>query len=220
MSKKRLSEGDIFYVNVNAKYVFARLLLDVSNRILRVEPEHHSKFFAGCYLIEIYKGLYSTPNLDTKEIILPSQYTFKKYFYSKNHNIEWVYYNHDPVDYTSLDFPETLKTGENGLIDFRKFDLSIPTRTLFEDFPTNEDNGNQKFTATICGSYYQMVDEAFHLQNRDDLMRTQRTQFLNNNDIRLDKNYRERIYTEIGEDKNQSYYKMSLKHGFDLSRFY
>ena len=222
MTKKRLSEGDIFYVKVNSKFIFARILLDVNTRILKYEPEHHTKFFTGCYLIEVYKGLYDTPNLLTKEIILPSQYTFKKYFYSKTYKVEWFFYDHEPIDYTKLDFPETLKTGENGLIDFGKFDLSIPTSTQFEDWPKLENNqSNQKFTGNISGTFYGMVDESFHLQGRDELMRTpNRTHFLDNNDLRLNISFRNKFYKQIDEDPNMSYYDLALKHGFDLARFY
>ena len=220
MAKKKLVEGDIFHVKVNNKYVFARLLLDVDSRILKHEPEHRSKFFAGCYLIEVYKGIYDTPNLTSKEIILPSQYTFKKYFYAKNYNIEWTFHENEPVDYYKLDFPETLETGDNRLINFRKFDLSLPTSMAFEDFPRNEGNGNQKYTGAICGSFYQMVDESFHFQGRDDLMKTDRTYFLDNSDIRLNGNFRKEIYNQVGEDINQSYYEMALKNGHDLGRFY
>ncbi len=222
MSKKRLSEGDIFYVNVNDKYIFARILLDVNSRILKHEPEHNIKFFAGCYLIEVYKGIYDSPILTTKDIILPSQYTFKKYFYSKTYNVEWIFYEHEPIDYTKLDFPEILKTGDNGLINFTKFDLSIPTSTQFEDWPKIEnDKSSQKFTSSICGSFYQMIDESLHLQGRDELMRvSNRTHFLDNNDLRLNINFRDKFYKQIEENLNQNYYEMALKHGYDLGRFY
>ncbi|WP_175609910.1 hypothetical protein [Zobellia uliginosa] len=51
-------------------------------------------------------------------------------------------------------------------------------------------------------------------------MKSDRTYFLDNNDIRLNNNFRKEIYDQIGEDMNQSYYEMALKHGYDLGRFY
>lgn len=216
--KKKLNEGDIFYVCVNQKYIFARILLDV-DRILKKESNHKAKFYTGCYLIEVYDGLYEEPNLLSQDIILPSQFTFKKYFYSKNYKVEWTFYNSEKIDYTQLDFPENLETGADGFINFRKFDVSLPTKTLFKNFPENS-SGNQKYTATICGSYYQMVDEVFHLQGRNDLMQTKRTHFLENNDLRLSPKDRLKFYQQIEEDPNISYYELALKHGFDLGRFY
>lgn len=220
MNKKKLEEGDIFYVIVNEKFVFARLLMDVDERILKLEPEHKMKFKAGCYLIEVFKGIYEEPELLTDEIILPGQFTVKKSFYSKNYKIEWVFYRYEPIDYTKLDFPENLENGKNGMVNFRKFDLSIPTKTSFDNFPVNN-KGNQKYTGSICTSYYQMPDEAFHLQGRDDLMMVaDRTYFLNNSDLRLDAKDRERFYGEIGENPDTGYYELAMKHGFDLGRFY
>jgi len=220
MATKKIKEGDIFYVIVNDKYIFARLLLDVDARILKSEPNHYCKFFTGCYLIEVYKGIYDKPNLTTNEVILPSQFTLKKYFYSKKYSIEWFFYEHKQIDFSKLDFPELLETGDNGYINFRKFEISLPTKTVFKDFPINQSNGNQKYTGTICSSFYQMVDESFHLQNRDDLMRTKRTHFLDNSDLRLNESDRKKFYEQINESLNISYYNFSLKHGLGLGRFY
>jgi hypothetical protein len=222
--KKRLQEGDIFYVQVSGKYVFGRILLDVTKRIFKLEPQHREFFYRNCYLAEVYKGIYDEPVLTTTEIILPSQFTFKRYFYSKEYRVEWVYYKHEPIDYKTIDFPEVLETGDNRLINFRKFDVSIPTKTLFKNFPRHDMNDlpttKQKFTGSICSTFYQMVDEAFHLQGRDDLMQVKSTYFLNNNDLRLSPVDRARFYSEIGEDPNISYYDLALKYGFDLARFY
>jgi len=224
-NKKRLHEGDIFYVQVSGKYIFGRILIDVSERILKIEPQHKCKFYSGCYLAEVYKGIYDEPVLTTTEIILPSQFTFKQYFYSKQYKVEWIFYEYQPIDYTKLDFPEVLETGSNSLINFRKFDISIPTKTLFKDFPRQDMNNSptsgQKFTGRICSTFYQMVDEALRLQGRNDLMRDkERTYFLDNNDLRLSPADRTVFYSQINEDKNITYYELALKYGFDLARFY
>ena len=39
-------------------------------------------------------------------------------------------------------------------------------------------------------------------------------------DFRFYPEYRKEVYGIIGEDPNQSYYELALKHGFDLARFY
>ena len=219
-SKKRLQEGDIFYVHVSNKYVFGRILLDVNKRILKLEPQHKYKFYSGCYLAIVYKGFYDEPVLATYEIGLPSQFVFTTSFYSKNSKVDWVFYEHQLVDYTKIDFPEVLETGYNGYIDSRKFDVAIPTKTLFENWPKSS-WGHQKYTGGICSNFYQMVDNAFHFQGRDDLRQNKKIiYFLNNDDLRLSTEDRAEFYQQIGEDPDIPYYELALKHGFDLGRFY
>ena len=83
MDKKRLQEGDIFYVEQKGKYFFGKILLDVSDRILKIEKENISlKFFSGCYLVAVYDGIYDKPELTTRDLSIPSAFTFKKYFYN------------------------------------------------------------------------------------------------------------------------------------------
>ncbi|MDR2144966.1 MAG: immunity 26 domain-containing protein [Tannerella sp.] len=225
MEKKKLKEGDIFYVKINDKYIFGKILIDISERILKLESQHKYKFYSGCYLATVFSGIYDDPILTTTEIILPSQFTFKRYFYSKQYKVEWFFYEHQPIDYTKIDFPEVLETGDNGLINFRKCDVSIPTKTLYKNFPRQNMNDSptsiQNYTGCLCPSFYQMADDAIHLQGRDDLLRDkERTDFISKNDLRLSIEDRARFYAEIGEDPNQSYYEMALKYGFDLARFY
>jgi hypothetical protein len=218
---KKLKEGDIFYVPIKGKYIFAKIVLDMRNKIFKKEPNHRLFFYSGCYLIEVYKGIYDEPKLTSTEIIFPSSFTFISTFYARNeYKIDWTFYEHQPIDYTKIEFPEVLETGDNGYLNFRKFDVSIPTKTLFEDFPKNS-NRNQKYTGVAFPSFYQMVDEALHLQKRDDLMTdTEITYFESDRDLRMCFNDRKRIYAQIGESINISYYELALKYGYDLGRFY
>jgi hypothetical protein len=220
MKKKRMQEGDIFYVQISRKYVFGRILLDVDERILKLEPQHKYKFYSGCYLAVVYKGVYDEPILTSDEIGLPSQFVFKKYFHSKSDKIDCFFYEHQPVDYREIDFPEVLEGMGQNYINFRKFDVAISTRTLHKDWPEYR-SGHQKYTGSICSTFYQMADEAFHLQGRDDLMQDkERTYFLSNDDLRLSVEDRSKFYSQIKEYPNISYYELALKHGFDLARFY
>ncbi|MDR1284816.1 MAG: sugar transporter [Campylobacteraceae bacterium] len=221
--KKRLLEGDIFYIHVSGKYVFGKLLMDIKKRIFKLEPRHRLKFYSDCYLVEIYKGIYDTPELATREIIYPASFIFHSTFYpSKNFKkyVQWSFYKNESINYKEIDFPETLEIGDNGLINFRKFDISLPTKTLFKDFP-KKINGNQKYTGTAFTIYDQLVDEAFHLQGRDDLLQDkEKTYFSSANELRLQTKDRVSFYEQINEDTDISYYKLALKYGFDLGRFY
>jgi hypothetical protein len=217
-NKKKLQEGDIFYVQVNGKYIFGRILMDINDRVLKFEADHKYKFYGGCYLVEIYKGIYDDPQLIATDIIMPCELAFKDCFYSGQYKVEWVLYEHQPVDYRKLDFPEELETGDNGFLDFRKFDICLPTQTLYHDFfPSTL---NQKYTGGMHFSYYSLVDDALHRQGRDDLMRAKTTYFLSDTSLIYQSYDRMNFYRQIGEDPNQSYYEMALKHGFDLARFY
>jgi hypothetical protein len=221
-NKKKLTEGDIFYVEISGKYIFGKLLLDMHKRIFKLEPKHKLKFYDGCYLIEVYKGIYDIPELTTDEIIYPASFVFHSTFYpSKKWTtyVDWTFYKNEPIDYKALDFPETLETGDNGLIDFRKFDVSIPTKTFRNDFWP--DTLNQKYTGGAFTIFTQMADEVFHLQGRDDLLTDKtRTYFQATKDLRFQTKDRILFYKQINENINISYYELALKHGFDLGRFY
>ena len=101
----------------------------------------------------------------------------------------------------------------------RKFDISLQTKTLIDDFwpKTTE----QKYTGCAFPIYYQLVDASLVLQNRKDLiMDKERTYYEFNNDLRFQSKDRDMFYEQIGEDKNISYYELAMKHGYDLGRFY
>jgi hypothetical protein len=160
--KKRLTEGDIFYVCIHRKYIFGKILLDIRKRILKLEPKHKYWFYNECFLVVVYKYLYDEPKLTDYEIIVPSTFVLKNCFNSTaNKSVDWIFYENKPIDYKKLDFPETLETGENGFLDFRKFDVVLPTKTLFQDFWS--DQFNQKYTGNIHFSYYSLIDDALHL---------------------------------------------------------
>ena len=217
-TKKRLVEGDIFYIERNEKFIFGRILLDVNTRILKKEPEHRYKFFSGCYMAEVYKGIYDTPELTTREVIIPGQFTSKSTFYSKNkYKIQWVFYKHEPIDYTKLDFPETIRGWKKGAV-LEKFDLELPTKIA--SFEEREEKFGKRFTGSIYPSYRTLVNNAFHFQGRDDLMSIKIVVFMDGDDLRLAPKERADIYKQINEPYNISYYDLALKHGYDIARFY
>ena len=221
-NQKKLKEGDIFYVKINGKFIFGKLLIDTKKRIFKLEPQHKLKLYNGCYLVEVYKGIYDKPELPTREIIYPSSFVFSSTFYpSKLYRttVEWTFYKNEAIDYREIDFPEVLEGSKTGYLYLRKFDISLPTKTLIDDFwPKMTD---QKYTGCAFPIFYQMVDASLILQDRKDLlMDKERTYFAFTDDLRFQSKDREMFYEQIGEDKNISYYKLAMKHGFDLGRFY
>ncbi len=215
MSKKRLEEGDIFYVEQQEKYFFGKILLDVNERILKIESENILSTFSGCYLVAIYKGIYDNPELTSREFIIPSAFTLKKYFYSRKYRIDWKYYDKEPIDYKQLNYPESL-VGHGGKgIYFTKGELELKT-----DLTREEYYNEYEVLKTIHNSYYSLIDIACHYQQRDDLMDLVPTHYLEKSDLRFAQEKRIEVYKKIGEDMNQSYYDMALKHGLDMGRFY
>lgn len=221
-TKKKLVEGDIFYIERNGKYIFGRILLDVNQRVLKKEPEHIYKFYKGCYLVNIYKGIYDVPELETNELILLGQFTFKKPFYSKDkYKVNWFFYKHEPINYKILDFPETIRNREIGIV-MEKFDIQLDTKikSFNEMEEIFNDKHGKRFSGGIAGSYNGLVNSAVHFQGRDELMSFEQIIFQDRQDLRFAPEKRKEVYKQIGEEMNQSYYEMALKHGLDLGRFY
>jgi hypothetical protein len=218
MDKKRLTEGDIFYVQHSGKYFFGEILIDIPQRILKKQMVKTLKFFDGCYLVGVYKGIYDEPNLPKTEYIIPSIYTFKKYFYSKNNKIDWHFYKNEPIDYKKdISFPESLQSVHGTGICFRCGELQIPTKITENEY---ENGGEYEIMGTIYPGYYAVINFACHYGGRDDLMSFIPYCFLEKTDLRFSPDKRKRIYNQINEKENISYYEMALKHGFDLGRFY
>jgi len=216
MSKRKLEEGDIFYVERREKYIFGKILLDVSDRILKNEKQNSGlQSYDGCYLTAVYKGIYDTPILETSELIIPSAFILKKHFYSKKYKVDWVYYDNQVIDYHKLDFPENLLSIHEKGICFRKGELEIKT-----NFTREEYENEYKILGSIEGSFESLIDIACYYQNRKNLMEINRVVFLDSSDFRFAPEKRKEVYKQIGEDINQSYYEMALKHSFDLGRFY
>lgn len=213
--KKRLEEGDIFYVPYKGKYFFCKILIDISERILKKENINTLKFADGCYLVGIYKGVYSEPILESEEYIIPSIYVYKKYFYSKNYKIDWVFYRHEEIDYKQINFPESLIDVHEKGICFSKGELELPTVLTSNDYDTTF-----KVRKTINPSLYSVIDFSCYYQEKQELMNFIPKQLLDSQDFHFNPLKRKDVYRQIGEDENISYYDLSLKFGLDLGRFY
>lgn len=215
MTKKKLQEGDIFYVPYKNEYFFGKILLDVSERILNKENVDVFSSFTGCYLVAIYKGIYDKPILGSKEYIIPSAYTYKKEFYSRKDKVDWFFYKNEPIDYKILNFPESLIDVHRKGICFTTGELEIPTSL------TSQDYDNQfRIRKSINLSFYTLLEYACFYQDKKDLMNFIPKILLDSSDFRFNSQKRELIYKNIIESPNQNYYELALKHGFDLGRFY
>lgn len=120
------------------------------------------------------------------------------------------------MNYKEIDFPENTG-GYNSEYWLSKGELAlgkIPKNKIRE--------WNDKFNGGFS-DIYSIADRLLYMQNRKSEM--QRTNYPHGwnhipKDFRFYPEYRKEVYKIIGEDPNQSYYELALKHGFDLALFY
>lgn len=213
MPDKKIKEGDIFYVynDYYKRYFFGKILVDIMNRLVKRASEGllwPLDFFSDCYLVAVYKDIADTPVLKSREFIISGSFIYKSSFNRKNEDaIKWVYYDHEDINYHELEFPEYL-ISSNDKICLERGELSIPTgltRTQYE----NEFNITGSKTGGINYSNALLLQGLPAYKERIDY-----------SDLRLLPELRKKLYEMIGEDPDMPYYKLALKHGKDLARFY
>ena len=211
--KKKLKEGDIFYVynDYYKRYFFGKILVDIMNRLVKRANEGllwPLDFFSDCYLVAVYKDIADAPVLKSREFIIPGSFIYKSNFNRKNKDaIKWVYYDHEDINYQELEFPEYIISC-NDKICLQRGELSIPTgltRTQYE----NEFNITGSKTGGINYSNALLLQGLPAYKERIDY-----------SDLRLLPELRKKLYEMIGEDPDTPYYELALKHGKDLARFY
>lgn len=211
--KKKLKEGDIFYVynDYYKRYFFGKILVDIMNRFIKRANEGllwPLDFFSDCYLVAVYKDIADTPVLKSREFIIPGSFIYKSSFNRKNKDaIKWVYYDHEDINYKELEFPEYL-ISSNDKICLERGELSIPTgltRTQYE----SEFNITGSKTGGINYSNALLLQGLPAYKERIDY-----------SDLRLLPELRKKIYEMIALDPDTPYYELALKHGKDLARFY
>ncbi|WP_103602845.1 sugar transporter [Campylobacter concisus] len=213
MPDKKIKEGDIFYVynDYYKRYFFGKILVDIKNRLVKRVNEGllwPLDFFSDCYLVAVYKNIVDAPVLKSREFIIPGSFIYKSSFNRKNEDgIKWVYYDHEDINYHELEFPEYI-ISSNDKICLQRGELSIPTsltRTQYE----NEFNITGSKTGGINYSNALLLQGLPAYKERIDY-----------SDLRLLPELRKKLYEMIGEDPDMPYYKLALKHGKDLARFY
>ena len=211
--RTKLKEGDIFYVynDYYKRYFFGKILVDIKNRLAKRVDEGllwPLDFFSDCYLVAVYKDIADAPVLKSREFIIPGSFIYKSSFNRKNKDgMEWVYYDHEDINYQELEFPEYI-VSSNDKICLERGELSIPTgltRTQYE----NEFNITGSKTGGINYSNALLLQGLPAYKQRIDY-----------SDLRLLPKLRKKLYEMIGEDPDMPYYELALKHGKDLARFY
>ena len=213
LEKKKLKEGDIFYVynDYYKRYFFGKILVDIMNRFIKQANEGllwPLDFFSDCYLVAVYKDITDTPVLKSREFIIPGSFIYKSSFNRKNkYAMEWVYYDHEDINYQELEFPEYIISC-NDKICLQRGELSIPTSLTRAQYESEFN-----ITGTKTGSIN--YSNALLLQGLPAYKEK-----IDYSDLRLLPELRKKLYEMIAEDPEMPYYELALKHGKDLARFY
>jgi hypothetical protein len=226
MKKEKLSHGDLFYLELPGKvYVKGRVLFDVNKQYHKLVdydalPDSQKNYFywyTVCQLVEIYKGVYSSVSQmksSVGEVIIAGAFTVA---IDSRHNKEVPFgkLGHIPVDYTQIEFPETLPFND---FEERVYLLRGEIRLLTQ-LPFSE--GKQIDIRDTLEYPSLLGDACLFYQSRQDLIKRRvRNSYLTDSNLRYHPELRKRVYEEIGEDPTLSYYEFAKKRGFDLARFY
>jgi len=226
MKKEKLSHGDLFYLELPGKvYVKGRVLFDVNKQYHKLvdydslpdSQQNYFHWYAGCQLVEIYKGVYSSISqikCSLGEVIIAGAFTVA--IDSRNNKeVPFGKLGHIPVDYTQIEFPETLPFDDfDDDVYLHRGELSLQTR-----LPFNE--GKQIDIRSSLDYPDVLGDASLFYQSRQDLIEGYvYDSYLTNSNLRYHPELRKRVYEEMGEDPTLSYYEFSKKRGFDLARFY
>ncbi len=205
ITRKTPKVGDLIRVKLlNGMYMFVDVVFDVPKNTDMMKSYFY--FYASCFLTNIYAQISHEKELKDDILFCRGMFITRKDL----KNCGEILLNRE-VDYTQIDFPET--TGGEGL---QKGELDIgiiPDEKLTE--------WNDKFNGGFS-DVYSVADSILYMQGRKSEM--QRTygshwKFIPS-DFRFYPEYRKEVFKIIGEDPNLSYYELSLKHGFDLARYY
>ncbi|WET50002.1 hypothetical protein PYS58_02495 [Chryseobacterium indologenes] len=222
MSKK-LKVGDIFYLQLEEKYIFGKLLFDVKKQYhKKVDQKLFSEsympylmmFYRECQLVELYDGLYDQSNSydSTSKIIIPRVLT--QAIDSKWNILNWGIIKNEPVDYTKVEFPEHLNIMSN-IVKLDRGEISLKTNMNIKDNIIDNFNSEMYVPATIA---YASLD----FQNKRELIPEDARwpEYIKNGDLLYHPELRRKIYNDLNIDPDKSYYELSKEMGFDLARFY
>lgn len=215
---KRLQSGDIFWVKYNGKYFFGRVVLDMKKAfsLNKLPPSGIFNTFLteGTYYVEFLSGIYDEPFLTTFEVLFnaffPTNYLHRK----KSIDEEWGYNSNIPVNSTKIDFPESISY-KDGFLIFKKGELEIKSNISSENY------NDQKVNGMNFLDFEGLIFLGLHLQNRPDLnLEKLYPPEMKRFDIRFNSEFHNQLYQSFNENSDISYYELSLKHGYDISRFF
>ncbi|KDE64822.1 hypothetical protein [Fusobacterium necrophorum] len=212
--KNKINVGDIFSMKVSKnEFIYGRVLFDVTKQYIKTPFENnynYLSFFNKCFLIETFLGVSASfENVDMKRKAVISTFVPDFFFSEYEANI----IDNIEVDVKEVSFPETLSSA-----DKRYFSVG----ELYLPIDLSDDECYKIKIYPSFGSGFQAITATLDYSGRTDLIEEGDRQkaYFKYSDLRNNPKLRREIYDMIGEDPNQSYYELALKHGFDLARLY
>jgi len=226
MKKEKLSHGDLFYLELPGQvYVRGRVLFDVKKQYHKLvdydtlpnSQQNYFHWYGGCQLVEIYKGVYSSVSQmksSIGEIIIPGV-LIVAIDSRANKEVPFGKLGHIPVDYTQIEFPETLPSNDDEeKVYLNRGEIRLLTRVPFSEGKQIDIRATLEYPDVLG-------DASLFYQSRQDLIKGHvYDSYLTDSNLRYHPELRKRVYEEIGEDPTLSYYEFSKRRGFDLARFY
>lgn len=208
-AEKEIKEGDIFYIynDYYKKYFFGKILVDISRLTTQVGKDSALDFFSDCYLVAVYKEISDTPELHSREFIIPGSFIYKSSFKRRNRQgFDWTHYAYEAVDFHTLDFPEFFLNYDDGVYLVRgelKFRTELSRQQEEEYKIRGSKSGSIDYSSALLLQGYKAYSDR-----------------INYHDLRLLPELRKTIYDMIGEDTGMSYYDLALKYGKDTGRLF
>ena len=221
VKRVNLEAGNIFRVKLlNGMYVFGHIVFFVPRRNKKRYQEINSEsylrgFLSNCMLVDIYSQISYSEVLERKEVFFKGVFFSSSDLSTMSEDVITVIEN-EKVDVKGVEFPETIGADQDGLF-LQRGELKIKLDDVKKDVQEELLKYPDSFK-----DVYSVADGVLFFQNRQSEM--QRNYYEGwkhtQNDLKNDTELRLKVYAKIGEDPNQSYYELALKHGFDLARLY
>ena len=190
-------------------------MLDIKKQCVSpklLPPDSPLYFFNGSLLVEIYKSTAKQPVIDNSEILIPGIFLDSD---SLEYGI-WSIIGHQDVNPEEVEIPEYL-VGSGLRAKFVRGEISLNLDLRESDVDRVNVYGTKKSSATLGEICLYHLGRSHEINNPR--LKNIELRSLKNSDLRFSQ-HRSEIYGFLGEDPNQSYYKMSTKFGYDIQRFY
>lgn len=212
---KKINVGDIFAIKIEGTdlYYFGKVLFDVKKQYIKSKeiPDNYFGWYGKCILIELYNSVSSKLEQSNFQIAVKSTFIPPKTLLDN----DIIVLRNESINPQNVTFPENFR-GIDGNIVFSCGELGLVT-------PYDRAFADEVDMFPALGNMYWIKMAVFDYSGRRDLIEDEDKENIKDDyfdDIRNVPSLRKKIYTDLGEDMNQTYYEFALKHGFDLARFY
>ena len=214
--KQPFRHGDVFSIPLpDGQFLFGRVVFDVAKQTRKpgvvVSPDNYFTFFRSSILVDVYRDLQAVSTTDfSEQVLIPGVFTSTTLLDSG----VWRVIGNRPVDPTQVEFPEVF-VHSDATAFFERGELFLPTQLTWNEYES------LPFRACV-NSPYGIGAMGLNYLGRRDLIEEKYLypQYLEDDDLRYQPQRRAALYQQLGEDPEESYYQLALRHGLDFARFY